>query len=408
MFGARKLAGIAVILIAVGFVLPTASPLVTTAHAQEVRRSGGGGLLRFLFRRAEPQPPPVQRQPQRVAPRRAQPQAKRQRPAAPPPVIAKPAIEKNEDAKRVLVVGDFLAGGMAEGLEAAFAENADILVVNRSSGSSGFVRDDYYNWPGEIAGMLDKEKPAAVVVMIGSNDRQQLVVAGNREQPRTDPWLKEYEARATAFAKIIDGKDVPLLWVSAIPFKSGSMTSDMLAFNDIYRRVAESVDGEFVDVWDGFADENGAFVANGPDMNGQPAQLRSGDGINITRAGRRKIAFFAEKPLNRILGGNAVPGAPSLEAAPLGAVPGEAPKEIERTQPISLGDPELDGASELLGSLVAPRNGEPRNAGERFLRKGLSLEAKPGRADDFLPHRAKPDADTAARTDPDNTGALRR
>ena len=71
----------------------------------------------------------------------------------------------------------------------------------------------------------------------------------------------------------------------------------MLAFNDIYRTAAESAGGEFVDIWDGFVDENGAFVDNGPDMNGQPVRLRGADGINLSKAGKRKIAFYAEKPL---------------------------------------------------------------------------------------------------------------
>ena len=40
-----------------------------------------------------------------------------------------------------------------------------------------------------------------------------------------------------------------------------------------------------MDIWDGFVDENGAYVSTGPDINGQPARLRAGDGINLTKAG---------------------------------------------------------------------------------------------------------------------------
>ena len=32
-------------------------------------------------------------------------------------------------------------------------------------------------------------------------------------------------------------------------------------------------------------------------MNGQPVRLRSDDGINLSKAGKRKVAFYAEKPL---------------------------------------------------------------------------------------------------------------
>ena len=86
------------------------------------------------------------------------------------------------------------------------------------------------------------------------------------------------------------------------------MNSDMLAFNDIYRRVGGERGGEFVDVWDGFVDENGAFVSTGPDINGQPVRLRSNDGINFTKAGKRKLAFYARKAAEQDPGRRHRPG----------------------------------------------------------------------------------------------------
>ena len=191
----------------------------------------------------------------------------------------------------MLVLGDFLAGGLAEGLSSAYAESPGVRVVNRSNGSSGFVRDDYYDWNGEIAGILEDVSPTVVVMMIGSNDRQQLVVDGKREAPRSEAWLVEYTQRVETFAAALEEKKIPLIWSGLPPFKSSSMSSDMLAFNDIYKTAVEAVDGSFVDIWDGFVDENGGFIFTGPDMNGQPVRLRGSDGINLTRSGKRKVPF---------------------------------------------------------------------------------------------------------------------
>ena len=292
-------------------------------------------------------------------------------------------VEKLENARTVLVVGDFMAGGLAEGLEEAFAESPGIRIVSRANGSSGFVRDDYYNWPAQIGSILEEEKPAAVLVMIGSNDRQQLNVAGSRERVRSEAWLKEYEARATNLAQAIKQSGVPLLWVGMPAFKVGSMSADMVAFNDVYRTVAESVGGEFVDIWDGFVDENGAFASVGPDINGQRVRLRGSDGINLTRAGKRKIAFYAERPLNRLLGGAAAPGIASLGPGGMQPAVGQDPADIDRTPPIALSDPELDGAAELLGAETMahrPKLGIPL---ETLAREGIAAESRPGRADDF-------------------------
>lgn len=393
--------------VALALALPAGFGPIGVAYVQQAgaQQAGdgqsGGGLLRFLFRRGEPQ-----RQ-DRVVP--AEPQRRATAPVrraagTPAAAPAEPAVEKSEAAKRVLVIGDFLAGGLAEGLASAYAQNPDVLVVDRTNGSSGLVRDDHYDWPGNIVSVIEAEKPAVVVVMIGSNDRQQMRVEGNREQPRTEAWTEEYERRVGALAKHVRETGLPLVWVGNLPFKSGAMSSDMIAFNDIYRRIVTDLGGEFVDVWDGFVDENGNFVANGPDMNGQPAQLRAADGINVTRPGRRKIAFYAEKPLNRLLDTGVASPAPARPGDGDGdgeiygpSLPGDAPAVIDRTPPLAMEDMDPVGGAGLLGAHFSPRNGEPRTPAERLQREGVAPDPQPGRADDFAPRRPAPETTGAVR-----------
>jgi len=308
--------------------------------------------------------------------------------AAPPPEV----IEKQENARIVLVVGDFLASGLAEGLDAAYSTVPGVRVVDRSNGSSGFVRDDYYDWNAQIGGILDEVKPAAVVMMVGANDRQQLTIGGRSERPQTEAWRKEYTARVQAFAEKIKSAGVPLVWTGVPPFKSQSMLSDMLAFNDIYNKTAESVGGSFVDIWEGFVDENGAFASVGPDMNGQPVRLRGSDGINLTGAGKRKIAFYVEKPLAKVLGTAVTPGtSPEGNNAAQPALAIGEPVDLRRTQPISLSGPDLDGGTELLGATSRP---------SRTTRSEPSTQA--GRADNFLLRRPA----TARTATPETTTAI--
>jgi len=67
---------------------------------------------------------------------------------------AKPAViaVKNENAAKILVVGDFLAGGMGRELEKIYSANANVVVVNKTDPSSGLVRDDVINWPKALDG----------------------------------------------------------------------------------------------------------------------------------------------------------------------------------------------------------------------------------------------------------------
>ena len=379
-------------------VLLTAPPLTPTpANAQAF----DGTAVRELYRRAQREKMQQRaRREQAPAPFRSAPPPKPVVPAAPRRVapttpVSPPqqqAVEKTADAKVVLVVGDFLAGGVAEGLSDMFDQDADIRVVNRANGSSGIVRDDFFNWPAEIGGILDADKPAAVVVMLGSNDRQQMKAGDQRLEPRSADWMKEYASRTTALATAVESRGIPLVWIGMPPFRQTSLTSDMLAYNDVYQATSKAAEADYVDIWDGFVDENGAFVITGPDVNGQQARLRAGDGINLTAAGKRKIAFYAEKPLRKALGSgsNETVGLMGPAYTPDADLrPGsEAAIRILRTVPIALTDPELDGGSALLGGeAFAPAS----NAADNQMREQRDTGTQSGRADDFtIPSTAAP------------------
>lgn len=321
-------------------------------------------------------------------------------PAASAATSAKPdalPVEKRPDARTVLVIGDFMASGLAEALATTFDENAGVRVLDRTQGSSGFVRLDVYDWPKEIGAVIDAEKPAAVVVMMGSNDRQAMRVGDTTEQPRSDAWTKEYQTRTIALAETMESRKVPFLWVSVPAFKSPKMTSDMLAFNTIYKGSAEGGGGEFVDIWDGFVDETGNFVTSGPDVNGQPVRLRGRDGINLTDAGKAKVAFYVEKPLRKILGETDDEPKPIIVAPSLPDGP-KMPVAVDRTEPIALDDPSLDGGSDLMGgpAAAAALPGDPV----------VAAPAPEGRADAFQPQPSPSGAQAQPAGEPEDT-ALR-
>lgn len=323
------------------------------------------------------------------------------------------ALPKTDTARTVLVVGDFLAGGLSEGLVSAYSQNPNIRVIDRSNGSSGFVRDDFYDWPGEIKALIETEKPAAVVVLLGVNDRQQMKIETTREAPLSDNWTKQYQARTDALAAAVKASGLPLIWVGLPAIKSAKVSTDLLAFNDFYRKSAENVGGTFVDIWDGFVDESGAFVTNGPDMNGQPVRLRGSDGVSLSKAGKRKVAFYVEKPLNKLLGSDTVPA----PGAPITGPAAPSSLDVVRTQPMAIDDPELDGGQVLLGEKAAPKVAT-RTAAERLVVEGVAPAPSPGRADDFGGNQtpataaasATPDDATAAAgaAVPETTNAIRQ
>lgn len=380
---------ISALLIALTVLAVAAPPLFAQEQPRRPRN-----LLEFLFgSRDRTYIEPRRQQP--VARPRIRAKSAKARPRAPSePTIE--AVEKLETARTVLVVGDFMGSGLAEGLDAVFAQNPEIRVIDRTKGSSGFAREDFYNWPEEIKALIETEKPATIVVMLGSNDRQQMRIGQSREQLLTENWTKEYQTRSTALATAISERKIPFIWVGQPSFKSKKMLSDMLVFNDVHRQAAEAAGGTFVDIWDGFVDENGAYVTNGPDINGQPVRLRSNDGINLSKAGKRKVAFYTEKPLNKILGIGGGPAGAGIAALPEAGPQSRVP--VDRTLPVALDDPELDGGTELLGLKATPKT-DAKTAAERLVVEGLAPDPTPGRADDFFGRPLPAPAATAA-TDP--------
>lgn len=358
--------------------------LPKAVEAQERRRT----LLDMLFGNPEPDYPdqPAEQPPPR---RKVQP---KKRPTPPPrqPVAqpeTPPPTEKLPDARTILVVGDFMASGLATGLEDAFSTSPGVVVQARGNVASGLVRQDYYNWPQQLPGMMDQLKPAMVVVMIGANDRQQMIGDGLNEKYGTDPWFLAYEERVQQFAKLVTSRHIPLLWVGLPSFGSDQLTASAVKLNQIYQSQMTSVGGEFIDIWDGFTDQGGEFIVTGSDINGQQVRLRTADGVNFTAAGKRKVAFYLEKSARRILGDQASPDITRLDTGnPLPAqqanLPAAESEKITRTQPVSISDPDLDGGSQLLGGAPAPAATAP-SPRDLLVEKGQMDPAPAGRVDDY-------------------------
>jgi hypothetical protein len=56
------------------------------------------------------------------------------------------------------------------------------------------------------------------------------------------------------------------------------VAADVPFLNDLYRSRADKAGIFYVDVWDGFVDEDGRFAQSGLDFEGQTRRLRTGDG----------------------------------------------------------------------------------------------------------------------------------
>jgi hypothetical protein len=162
------------------------------------------------------------------------------------------------------------------------------------------------------------------------------------------------------------------------PLRSQRAAADIPFLNDLYRSRADKAGIVYVDVWDGFVDEDGRFTPSGPNFEDQTRRLRTGDGVYFTQAGARKLAHFVEREIDRWLSARAVTV----------ALPFEEPKMPEVPAAAALGKTDLSKARPLSGPTVP-----------------LIAEA-PSESEDLLGGKSRPAVTDAGRTSNCNIGRV--
>jgi len=300
----------------------------------------------------------------------------------------------------IAVLGDSLAILAAQGLSDAFANRPEVSISSVARDLSGLTRNDYYDLPKAARDLVEsRTKIDVAVIMVGINDLQPMKDGDETLDPLSDKWRALYAQRVEAVITPFQGAHIPVLWVGLPPMPDQRFNAQAIALNEIYREQVEKAGSKYVDIWDGFADQDGQYSAFGPDVDGQNARLRSAaNGIYFTKAGSRKLAQYLEADIRRTLDKGkaqndiaALPPDIEQEADDINAeirremgvdkavanVPFSAPK-LEAGPILSLTARPTAANAELVGALRANLGIEGQD-----VRLGRPVEPQPGRADDF-------------------------
>ncbi|MBR0797872.1 DUF459 domain-containing protein [Bradyrhizobium jicamae] len=320
-----------------------------------------------------------------------------------------PAVEKKTDAK------DDKKDARAKPAKPGEAKPGDAKTDAKTDAKSDAKSDTKAGDAKPDAAAKTDNKPVDTELSpddAADSDTPQLAAPGKTARTpngvyefRDDRWVELYSKKIEEMINVLKSKGVPVLWVGLPAIRGPKGTSDMLFLDALYRDAAGKAGITYVDVWDGFVDEAGRFMAKGPDFEGQPRKLRSDDGVFFTKPGARKLAHYVEREVTRLLAARSGPIAlPSEPATPeVSAEPGKPP-------PRPLAGPILPlvassvGTDQLLGG-PGSRPAAVDALAARTLVKGEPLAPPAGRADDFAwPRReigreqAKGDVPVAATT----------
>jgi hypothetical protein len=228
-------------------------------------------------------------------------------PSVPPP-SGHPRRPRTHDTKirvptasnplRVIVVGDSLAQGIGTSAERVFRPNL-VNVFREGRISTGLSREDYFDWPGQMAEIVRRARPDLTIVMIGENDAQSLVDRhGNTiAQVGQMGFPAAYGQRVHDFAKIASSEGGHVIWVG-LPQPRDARRWDFIGRQNqaFAEAAAELPNVAYFDTWNTFTAPNGGYTAYYR-QGSHVTLVRADDGVHFNADGytilMQQIAAFA-------------------------------------------------------------------------------------------------------------------
>lgn len=196
----------------------------------------------------------------------------------------------NRPQADVLLVGDSILRQTGPSLDDELGWGPDVR--NEAVNGSGLLTPGVFDWEGELPGMLEDPPESAVVLFVGNYSAAPAdigdaapVVAGSPEF--FEAWGAASERVATA---LLDA-GVDVTWVLPPPMLDPRAQAIADGIRLEYEALAERhpeiqlVDGTAV-----LGGENGEFLAQRENEDGEAETLRVGDGVHLAPAGEDLLA----------------------------------------------------------------------------------------------------------------------
>lgn len=192
----------------------------------------------------------------------------------------------------VLEIGDSLGNDLGWGLARQVTASSGLDLVQADVSATGLVDTSFYDWPAHLAADLRRYHPQLVIISLGGNDQQGMMVGGSAVQFPSAPWQRAYLARVDGILGEARQAGASVMWVGMPPMSQPGFSSGMQVLDSLYRQAVVSQPSDvFVPVWSLFSDPQGLFQSQAL-VNGSPATLRQADGIHYSFTGENVLATY--------------------------------------------------------------------------------------------------------------------
>jgi hypothetical protein len=193
---------------------------------------------------------------------------------------------------RLLITGDSLPGYLGPALLYDLSRRGPTTGWTEVHDGTGLTRPDVLNWPSVAQRQVRQYHPDAVVVLMGGNDFQNMVVARGRVLVAgTDAWAREYQRRALACMRIwVQSSGAHrVYWLSLPPSRNPVWAYDDGRINAALQAAAKQVPGvEYVNVLGPIT--NHGHYTDTVLYAGHYLVIREPDGVHLNVTGSNIVA----------------------------------------------------------------------------------------------------------------------
>jgi hypothetical protein len=212
----------------------------------------------------------------------------------------------------VLEIGDSLGNDLGWGMQRHVTAALGLNLVQKDVSSTGLVKTSFFNWQATLAADLRTYHPQLVLICLGGNDQQGIMVGVNAVQFPTAAWQHAYLARVRSLVTEAVDAGAYVAWVGLPIMQQPSYSQGVQILDGLYEKGTLTVpNATYLSTWSLLANPSGQFDSNAS-VNGTPTTLRESDGIHYSFAGEDVIATYVLRKLAAIYHVRLAPNDPAV------------------------------------------------------------------------------------------------
>lgn len=207
--------------------------------------------------------------------------------------LAKNIVHSASNPLAVYMFGDSQVFSLGSGLSRLAGKDGPIKIDFLAIHSSGFIRDDYFDWPAKLSDEFAANHYDAVVLMLGMNDYQSFRDAsGPIIKKKTPAWETAYKDKCRAIIDLAL-QSVPRVYWIGMPVVKNSVYNESLSYID---SVQASLAAEYssdvlvrVSLSDTIPGTGKKFVSSVDEAGGKTVRVMEADGSHFTVEGGERV-----------------------------------------------------------------------------------------------------------------------